>query len=522
MAMVRVIPLFAAQMCASYVVDPGGARFHVNPSTGRILDSHGRERLFHGTNIVYKKAPFHPSRGESNSKTSFVAEDMALLASMGYNTIRLGATWAGTEPVEGQYNETFLDVVADIVSEAGQNYGIFSVLDHHQDAYSTAVCGTGFPSWTVADTEDKFLYKLLGKKAAFPAPISESLASLGYKTEVSPGEPNVSVCTGFNRYNWPEFHLTFQTSLSYEEVYQNVRGKRDKFAAYWAHVAKRFANSSYVLGYELMNEPFSGDPYRYPLNLIPGVADRTRFQKLYDQLNGAIRAEDPDRLIFFQSVTWEVGLPIGELFGFDHVPGGREFANRSVLSFHNSVLGKYTPDDVYYKWRRDEAKRLGCAFMVTENGQGRQLDRTDEFVAGWMHWDYKIFANWTWDNGGIMDSSCEGGASRCVNPSNAKSYVRAYPMAVAGNIRSVEFNTATGEGHFSYTPSPAATAPTVLFVPERWYYEEGYDLTVEPRQMVTWNASQDYVTIYHQAGAEAACINVSIRPKMNSPASLIV
>jgi len=477
--------------------------------------------LFHGTNVIYKTAPFHPSRGDSNAKHSFVSEDMELLASMGYNTIRLGATWAGTEPTEGEYNETFLGVVADIVAEAGQRYGIYSLLDHHQDAYSTAVCGTGFPSWTVADTGDRLLYKLLGKqRVGFPAPLNESFEKLDYSAELAPGEPNVSACTGFNGYNWPMFHFTFQTALSYEEIYQNIKNKRDKFAAYWGHVARRFANSTYVLGYELMNEPFSGDPYRYPLNLIPGMADHNRFQKLYDQLNGAIRAEDPDRMIFFQSVTWEVVLPVGERFGFDHVPGGVEFANRSVLSFHNSVF--HTPDDVYYQWRRDEAKRLGCAYMVTENGNGRQLDRTDEFVAGWMHWDYKLFGDWTWDNAGIMDSNCQGGAQECVKRADAKSYVRAYPMAIAGNLRSVAFNATTGVGHFSYAPSASTTAPTVLFVPERWYYQEGYVLIVEPHQMATWNASQDYVTIYHNFDPLAACINVTIQPKANDVASFVV
>jgi endoglycosylceramidase len=45
--------------------------------------------------------------------------------------------------------------VEGIVDSAG-SYGLFSLLDHHQDAYSTKVCGTGFPDWTVADTDDKW------------------------------------------------------------------------------------------------------------------------------------------------------------------------------------------------------------------------------------------------------------------------------------------------------------------------------------------------------------------------------
>ena len=37
-----------------------GAKFYVNPNTNRIVDIHGRERIFHGDNVVMKTAPFVP------------------------------------------------------------------------------------------------------------------------------------------------------------------------------------------------------------------------------------------------------------------------------------------------------------------------------------------------------------------------------------------------------------------------------------------------------------------------------
>ena len=36
------------------------AKFHVNPNTNRIVDNYGRERIFHGDNVVMKTAPFIP------------------------------------------------------------------------------------------------------------------------------------------------------------------------------------------------------------------------------------------------------------------------------------------------------------------------------------------------------------------------------------------------------------------------------------------------------------------------------
>ena len=42
---------------------------------------------------------------------SFAEDDAKLMASIGYNTIRLGVLWAGLEPIEGQYNMTYLEQV---------------------------------------------------------------------------------------------------------------------------------------------------------------------------------------------------------------------------------------------------------------------------------------------------------------------------------------------------------------------------------------------------------------------------
>ena len=62
---------------------------------------------------------------------SFSVEDARLMASMGYNTIRLGVLWAGLEPERGHYNMTYLDQVVACVDIAEQ-HGLHPVLDMHQ------------------------------------------------------------------------------------------------------------------------------------------------------------------------------------------------------------------------------------------------------------------------------------------------------------------------------------------------------------------------------------------------------
>ena len=54
-----------------------------------LVDSLGRERFFHGTNVVVKHKPFHPDLN-GFGEDSFSEIDMKILQSLGLNSIRLG------------------------------------------------------------------------------------------------------------------------------------------------------------------------------------------------------------------------------------------------------------------------------------------------------------------------------------------------------------------------------------------------------------------------------------------------
>eukprot|EP00128_Syssomonas_multiformis_P005078 Colp12_sorted_trinity150504_noHs@6164 len=121
-----VTALLVLLACLLVSAEFDGIQLHVDPKTRRLIDQYGRERLFRGTNVVYKRAPWMPSTGAFDSQFSFGDEDMRLLRSMGYNSIRPGVLWAGVEPEEGVYNETFLAAMYDLVEKAGRDYGIYS------------------------------------------------------------------------------------------------------------------------------------------------------------------------------------------------------------------------------------------------------------------------------------------------------------------------------------------------------------------------------------------------------------
>lgn len=50
-------------------------------------------------------------------------------------------------------------------------------------------------------------------------------------------------------------------------------------------VASKFRGNKYVIGYELINEPFVGNPLRNVALLLPSVAERVHFQQFYDRLS---------------------------------------------------------------------------------------------------------------------------------------------------------------------------------------------------------------------------------------------
>ena len=154
-----IIALLGICLCQAVASRLGASQFVVDSEKNKIVDKQGRERFFHGTNVVYKTDPFIPVIDHFDAKESFSVEDADLIASMGFNTIRLGVLWAGLEPVKGEFNMTYLDMVEEIVIMAGER-GIYSLLDMHQDAFNAKFCGNGVPDWAAKPVADNFPYPL--------------------------------------------------------------------------------------------------------------------------------------------------------------------------------------------------------------------------------------------------------------------------------------------------------------------------------------------------------------------------
>ena len=454
----------------------------VSPDTLRLLDSQGRERIFHGTNAVVKGPPWHPDHTSFSTDISMSEHDFDIMRGLGLNVLRLGIMWPGVEPTPGVYNESYLDQI-DALVELASSRGIVTLLDMHQDGLSEFYCGEGLPTWAVAHTD-----KFNSDKFAFPAPF-DSLAPGEYFADPAfydtPLLPSRTACDEKN--SGPgHSETTIAAADSYQALFTNQSGLLDRWAAVWSHLADRFNDRPEILGLELLNEPFAGDLYHHPLLMVPRRGDALNLQPAYDAIAKAVRRVNSDVLIFFAGVTW------GDLgAGFTEPPDAK-----SVLAFHY-----YAPPQLsvplQFRAQAREGKRLGVATFLTETSQpgpgqtgfdepGGIGDGADTALVGWAGFEWKSFCR---DSPTPTESqlgewgACKTGYSSNWDgdmPSEAfqSANARTYAPAVAGTAVSMRFNVTSYEFELVYDAVTAVTAegnPTEIFV---WpgHYPNGFSL----------------------------------------------
>ena len=89
LSLLRLLVLYACGSSRAVISeDPGSSCMHVNSTTHRIVDADGRERYFHGVNVVVKGPPWLPELETFDPLESFVEKDMQTLQELGLNAIR--------------------------------------------------------------------------------------------------------------------------------------------------------------------------------------------------------------------------------------------------------------------------------------------------------------------------------------------------------------------------------------------------------------------------------------------------
>eukprot|EP01126_Amoeba_proteus_P055817 TRINITY_DN6951_c0_g2_i3.p1 TRINITY_DN6951_c0_g2~~TRINITY_DN6951_c0_g2_i3.p1 ORF type:complete len:466 (-),score=64.19 TRINITY_DN6951_c0_g2_i3:49-1446(-) len=406
-----------------FLLSVTGSLVQITGSTSNsfLYDSFGRVRFFHGIQAVEKGFPWYSEWGLNKTQVE-------LYGSWGINMVRLGWMWSGFNPNPQEFNQTYYEIEKLIVDNFAEA-GIYTLLDTHQDCFSSKFClYDGIPLWVANKSK---------ARDPFPFPF-----------------------TGDCSRNWEENCLTEAAGQAYQDLYDNVGGMRDDFVNFWSESSQRWKGNTNVIGYELINEPFAGDIYKDPLLLLPGNAGRWNLQPFYAFLSSAIRQNDLDHLIFYEPVTWGMvfeGKVVGS--GFSQVPGGDDFRNRSVLSYHYycSSFGseRVLCDDVIgpeiFRAIGEDLAAMGGSSMLTEFGGPDTIpetvdvmDTADDFLQSWLLWD--------------DFSQVPSGDLKAI-------LIRTYARAVAGKPLTMKFDSKTNDFHFCFLLDLSIKAPTEIFVP---------------------------------------------------------
>ena len=464
------------------------------------------------------------------------------LGEWGFNAIRLGAMWSGVEPEQGHINETYIDILKEIV-DGLQTNGIYTYLDMHQDVLTEVASYNGIPRWLSG--------QFRSPDHAYPWPMKDR--------------------SGFS--TWACGYFTQEIANGFQQLYTEHKAE---FANVWRQIAGRFKGMPEILGYELLNEPWTGDFFEDLSILLPGNAGHELLEPFFNSAHEAVREVDTETLLFWEPVTYayivnsepniildtlidsffksqnySIALPIikqvcGDLEdgaveeiintkgiksameriknkysnikgpgstqrpsvlgpGFSAPPGGEAYLNRTVMSYHYYcwALG-YSSDQEF-----DPALRFVCDDVLGPmvfntagaraeelGGSARMLTEFGECNPDISHPDYqgtiqceavlaeadKHLQSWSyWDtaSGGIFWNG-EGE----VNWNTVKVFTRPYPPATAGTPVSLSFDPDTRLMEYSYLPNLQIIAPTEVYVPSL-IYPEGAD--VHTSDHAAWN-----------------------------------
>lgn len=107
-----------------------------------LRDYAGRMILLRGLNYVNKD--------EKNNYRNLIKDTAFIkMKSWGFNAVRLGINWSALEPSPGKYDTDYLQDL-DLRLQYAKQYGIYVILDMHQDLYGKKF-GGGAPLWATLD-----------------------------------------------------------------------------------------------------------------------------------------------------------------------------------------------------------------------------------------------------------------------------------------------------------------------------------------------------------------------------------
>jgi endoglycosylceramidase len=429
-----------------------------------FTDASGRVVMLRGMNFVEKFAPFTPAAD------GFDDDDASLLAANGFNALRLGVPFGFVMPAPGRVDSAYLASIAKTVAILGRHH-IYVLLDFHQDGWGPVTHGNGMPAWATY-------------------------------TDGLPNPPDP----------FPTYYVTNPAlQRAFDNFWANRPGPggiplQTYYARGMAAVARRFASSANVIGYEAMNEPWPGANWSTCLTGCPDLETQL-LAPFYARMTAAVRAVDPRHPVFVEPFV---------LFNFgsaDTSLPGR--ASPNVLSTHVYALN--APANAAVMDRSvAAATRDAAALLVTEWGAisdpATLIQTEDQFDARlvpWLYWSY---------NGLVVADSNKPLVSPNLDEAVLDALTRPYPSVVNGTPVRLSYDTATQTLDFTYStrrPDGHRSSPgleTVVNIPAR-SYPTGYAVTVVGAHVTSHRCTS---TLTLRNMPHASTVSVEVTPSTRS------
>lgn len=156
-----------------------------------------------------------------------------------------------------------------------------------------------------------------------------SLESYGFEVD-DKGLPLVSQC---QEQDFMVMYTAPEVASAFAGLYANEAGLLDKMMDFWSVVSERFAANQYVIGYDILNEPWTANMYHeQSLFTHPESFDRDVLYPLEQRASQTVRAKDTEHFIFFEPAQFPDTLPFFGGYtlplGYPATPGGEEYLDK--------------------------------------------------------------------------------------------------------------------------------------------------------------------------------------------------
>lgn len=331
----------------------------------------------------------------------FTGEDCRFFSEqMGLNLLRLPISWSGIEPEDDHYDLSYLEHVFDLV-DACHAYGVYSIVDLHQDAYSREIGEDGAPLWAIHPPPEELL----------EGPLEDL----------------------------PERRASAQVLAAFSSLYNNEHGLHEAYSEMSLWVADEMVRHPGAIALELQNEP-----------VIFGQTDL--LYDFYDAIMTPLRDRHPDMLVVFEPDT---------LRNFtDQASQEREFAWSQAIYgphiytdvFEDGWAAQDTDAlDQSVDLAKEEAQFHRAHLLAGEFGHAPQtetgfryieesLEDFDRAQASWAFWVYEEYSPAGW---GLFEQDQNSASRGPLREDLADLLARPFPEELSGDLTSVQWDAVT-------------------------------------------------------------------------------